>query len=114
VTVLQGNVSLEQAAKNALMVLEVAGCDCGVYPGAATPLDGVERETFSIFGSDGMGDGSLIHPTGKPSDKSAVDFILETVKRYPDEIEIAAIGPVTNIASAIMKDPETMSRVKRI
>lgn len=114
VTVLQGNVSLEQAAKNALMTLEIAGCECGVYLGATTALDGVERETFSVFGQDGMGDKDLIHPTGKPSDQNAVDFILETVKKYPDEIEIAAIGPVTNIANAILKDPETMSHVKRI
>ena len=114
VTVLQGNVLLEQAANNALMTLEIAGCDSGVYLGATTALDGVERETFSVFGQDGMGDKDLIHPTGKPSDQSAVDFILETVKKYPDEIEIAAIGPVTNIANAILKDPETMSHVKRI
>ena len=114
VTVLQGNVSLEQAAKNALMTLEIADCDCGVYLGATTALDGVERETFSVFGSDGMGDKDLIHPSGTPSDQNAVDFILETIKKYPDEIEIAAIGPVTNIANAILKDPETMSHVKHI
>ena len=114
VTVLQGNVPLEQAANNALMTLEMAGCDCEVYLGATTSLDGIERKTFSVFGSDGMGDQNLIHPSRKPSDKSAVDFILETVRKYPDEIEIAAIGPVTNIANAILQDPETMSHVKRI
>jgi purine nucleosidase len=114
VTVLQGNVSLEQAANNALMTLEIAGCDSDVYLGANMALDGVERKTFSVYGSDGMGDQNLIHPSRKPSDKSAVDFIIETVKKFPDEIEIAAIGPVTNIANAIIKDPETMSHVKHI
>jgi purine nucleosidase len=114
VTVLQGNVSLEQAADNALMTLETAGCDAEVCLGAATALDGVKRKTFSVYGTDGMGDKGLIHPSGKPSDKDAVDFILETVEKYPDEIEIASIGPATNIANAILKDPETMSHVKRI
>ena len=114
VTVLQGNVTIEQATKNALMTLETAGYECGVYPGATQALDGVERETFSVYGTDGMGDMDLVHPTGSPSEKSAVDFILETVRKYPDEIEIVALGPVTNIANAIMKAPETMTRVKRI
>ena len=114
VTVMQGNVTLEQAANNALMTLELAGCDSGVYLGATATLNGVERKTFSVFGWDGMGDKDLIHPSGKPSEQDAVDFILETVKKYPDEIEIMAIGPATNIARAILKDPETMSHVKHI
>ncbi len=114
VTVLAGNVSLEQAENNALMTLEMAGSDAKVYPGAKTALDGVERETYSVYGTDGMGDKDLIHPVGKPEKEAAVDFILETVKASPDEIEIVALGPVTNIATAIKKDPETMYKVKRI
>ncbi len=114
VTVLAGNVPLEQAENNVLMTLETAGCDAKVYPGAKTALDDVERETFSVYGNDGMGDKDLIHPSGKPEEKDAVDFILETVKASPNEIEIIAIGPATNIATAIKKDPETMSKVKRI
>ena len=114
VTVAAGNVPLPQAAQNALAALELAGCDAPVYLGADRPLNGEEKECFSVYGKDGMGDADLIHPVGKPQEKPAVDFILDTVRENPGEIEIMALGPVTNIALAIQKDPETMKQVKRI
>lgn len=113
VTVSAGNVSLDQAVKNALMTLEMAGSDAPVYAGASTTYTGKERETFSVYGKDGMGDQDLIHPTRKAEDKGAVDFIVEAVKANPDEVEIVALGPVTNLALAFDKDPETMKRVKK-
>ncbi len=114
VTVAAGNVSLEQAAKNSMAALELAGSDAPVYLGATAPLSGEEKECFSVYGKDGMGDADIIHPKGKPQTKGAVDFILDTVRDNPGEIEIMALGPVTNIALAIRKDRETMSKVKRI
>lgn len=114
VTVAAGNVDIDQAAKNALMTLEVAGCDAPVYKGAEATFTGVEREIYSVFGEDGMGDVGLVHPSREAEDGDAVDFILDTVKNNPGEIEIMAIGPVTNIANAIEKDPETMAKVKCI
>ena len=114
VTVAAGNVSLEQAAKNSMAALELAGCDAPVYLGATTPLSGEEKECFSVYGADGMGEADIIHPKGKPQDKHAVDFILDTVRANPGEIEIVALGPVTNLALAIQRDRETMKKVKRI
>lgn len=114
VTVLVGNVDLEQSARNALMALEIAGSDAKVYKGASENASGEKIEAFSVFGSDGMGDAGLIHPKRNAEEKDAVDFILETVNRYPNEVEIIAIGPATNIARAIERDPETMKKVKMI
>ena len=114
VTVLVGNVDLDQAANNALAALELAGCDAPVYKGAAENYTGERIEAFSVFGTDGMGDKDLIHPYGTVQDGDAVDFILDTVKKYPGEVEIIAIGPATNIAHAMDKDPETMKQVKMI
>ena len=114
VTVAAGNVSLPQAVKNAMASLEIAGSDAKIYPGAVKPFSGEERETFSVYGNDGMGDADIIHPKGKAQEKHAVDFILETVAANPGEIEIVALGPVTNIALAIEHDRETMKKVKRI
>ena len=114
VTVLAGNVELEQAAQNALAALEIAGCNVPVYKGAAENYSGEKIDAFSVYGKDGMGDSDLIHPTGKAEDKNAVDYILETVAKYPNEVEIVALGPATNIAKAIERDPDTMKKVKMI
>lgn len=115
VTILAGNVSLEQASKNALMSLEVADKrDVPVYPTSHTNFLGEEISPYSVFGEDGMGDNNLIHPTNKPEESDGIDFIIDTVKKYPNEIEIVATGPLTNIAKAIEKDPETMTLVKHI
>ena len=114
VTVLVGNVDLEQSTKNALAALETAGCDAPVYKGSADTVDGTVKTAFSVFGTDGMGDADLIHPKKQAEDGDAVDFIIDTVKRNPNEVEIIAIGPATNIAKAIQKAPDEMKKVKRI
>ena len=115
ITVLAGNVNIDQAANNALMTLEIIGKkDIPVYKGAKNSLDGVERECFSVFGNDGMGDEGLIQPTISANSKNAIDYIIETVKKYPNEIEIMVVGPATNIALAIKKDPSIVSKVKCI
>ena len=114
VTTLVGNVDLEQSSRNALAALEIAGCGAPVYPGSSENYKGERIEAFSVFGSDGMGDADLIHPKGSAQKKDAVDFILETVARYPGEVEIITLGPATNIAKAVERDPETMKQVKMI
>ena len=113
VTVSEGNVTLAQAVDNALMTLEMAGSDVPVYAGANTTYTGKERAVFSVYGKDGMGDKDLIHPKRKAENGNAVDFIIDTVKANPGEVEIVALGPVTNLALAIKKAPEVMKRVKR-
>ncbi len=114
VTVLVGNVDLEQSAKNALAALELAGSDARVYKGSSENADGRTIEAFSVFGGDGMGDADLIHPRRSAEEKDAVEFILETVRQYPGEVEIVALGPATNVAKAIQRDPETMKKTKMI
>lgn len=114
VTVLAGNVNLEQASRNALMALEIAGSNAPVYKGAETTSSGIVIDASSVFGNDGMGDADLIHPRGSVHEKDAVSFILEMVHKYPDQVEIVMIGPATNIAEAIRIDPAAMRKVKKI
>ncbi len=114
VTTLVGNVDLNQSTKNALAALEIAGSNVPVYYGSSENYNGETINAYSVFGSDGMGDAGIVNTNSKAQDKDAVDFILETVKQYPNEVEIVALGPATNIAKAIERDPETMKKVKMI
>ena len=114
VTVLPGNVDMKQALANALMTLEVAKCDAPVYAGSETFLTGEVPSTFSIFGKDGMGDSDIIHPTRKAEEGSGIDFIIDTIKKNPGQIEIVELGPCTNLALAIRKAPDVMKNVKKL
>lgn len=113
ITTVSGNCDLEQATLNALMTVEKCGKDTPVYKGCSLPLLREKKiDAVAVHGDDGMGDLDLIHPTQVAQDKHGVDFIIEMVKEYPNEVEIAIIGPATNIALAIMKEPLIMKQVK--
>lgn len=115
ITTVAGNVPLDLATKNALMCIEIAkGQTPPLYVGAAKPLFRNLVNSFGVHGNDGMGDSDLIHPTIEAEYGHAVDALLEIIDNNPNEIEIVAIGPVTNIALAILKAPETMKKVKHI
>ena len=115
ITTVGGNVPMELATQNALMTMEITGAQMPpLYAGAAKPLFRELVTAVNVHGEDGMGDLGLIHPAGAAEAEHAADAILRIVKTYPDEIEIVTIGPVTNVALAIMKDPAAMKRVKHI
>ena len=113
-TVVAGNVDVEQAGQNALMTLEVCGSSAPVYLGAKRPLFRERRETISVHGIDGMGDRGIIHPSRRPEPDRAVEFILEMANAYPGEVELIVLGPATNIALAVLTDRDAMRNIKRI
>lgn len=115
ITTVSGGVSLEQATLNALMTCEVAGADVPVYKGAAKGLFREPFATTAIHGADGMGQCGLIHPTTKAvEDVDACDAILRLVRQYPYEIDLVALAPMTNIGLAILKDRDTMRKLRSI
>ena len=115
ITSVRGNVSAHQAALNALMTVQVCKrAHPPVFIGTEAPLKRSPLPGGAVHGRDGMGDCGLIHPEKKPESMAAVDAILKAAARYPGDMEILAIGPVSNIALALKKDPETMKKVKRI
>ena len=114
VTTVAGNIPLEKGTRNALMTMETAGREIPVYPGAAAPLYRPLVTADGVHGKDGLGDRDLVHPARQPEGTHGVTKILELVRMYPDEIEIIALGPATNLALAILQDRETMARVKHI
>jgi inosine-uridine nucleoside N-ribohydrolase len=136
ISVVSGNQWLKQGVADALMSVERLGVGdrIGVYVGANYALNhtfaDVEAEMAAGAGGDGyLGAWSGPEPKTdadlKPSPdgfatrtlvqrKSAVDFIIDTVKANPNEITILAIGPLTNIALAVKKSPEIVPLIKKI
>lgn len=117
ITITCGNVGFEQQTKNALYTLEVAGKagQIPVYQGSARPLvRQVHGNATYVHGSDGMSDAHFPEPAQKPEKEHAVDAIIRLVNRYPNELTIVAIGPLTNVALALLKDPSLATKLKEV
>lgn len=112
ITVVSGNVNLDQATRNALYVTELCGKDIPVYKGAAKPLLRPTAHAEWFHGRDGLGD--MNYPTAKRQheEKHAVDAIIDTLRANPG-IEVVTLGPLTNVAMAISKAPDIVANVSR-
>ncbi|ONH96214.1 hypothetical protein PRUPE_7G113700 [Prunus persica] len=106
-TTIFGNVTTEDATRNALLLCEIAGHpSLPVAEGSPEPLKGGRpRVADFIHGSDGLGNIFLPPPERKQIEKSASEFLVDMVSEYPGEVSILALGPLTNLA-LIYGDPE--------
>ena len=115
VTTVVGNVSLVKAHRNALKLMEFLGIsDVPVARGAGRPLLREPRHAEEVHGETGLGGAVLPEPKLKSYGKSAVDLILEKVHELGKRLTLVAIGPLTNIAQAIMVEPDLISEVSRL
>jgi purine nucleosidase len=114
-TTTQGNVTLEKATSNALAVLELAGAShIPVARGSVLPLVQPLRASAAVHGESGIGNSKLPQPQAQPVSAHAVDYLIERVMAEPGEISIFPIGPLTNIAMAIRKEPRFADAVKEL
>jgi purine nucleosidase len=115
ITVTHGNTTVAKCASNALQLVELAGLThVPVAIGASTPLVrelGIAEETH---GDGGMGYAVLPASTTQLHPKHAVDLIIELIHKYPNEITLLCIGPMTNLALAMRRDPSIIPLVKRV
>lgn len=105
-------------AENALRVCELAGRpDIPVFVGSSEPL-AMKFHNYGgpdFHGQDGLGNNNFPAPSGKiNTSMHAVEFLRLTVHKYPKQVAIISLAPVTNIALAIRMDPKFTSHVKRI
>lgn len=113
-TIVAGNVIVEQATRNALATLAVAGrLDVPVHVGARAPL--LQRISFAteVHGRDGLGDSDL-PPVGAPSPVGALDATLALLRAHGPELTWVALGPLTNVATAVLADPDACRRVREL
>jgi purine nucleosidase len=114
-TTTQGNVTLEKATHNALSVLELACAGhIPVASGSLLPLVQPLLAFPSVHGESGLGNACLPEPQAKPVPGHAVDYLIERVLAEPKQLSIFPIGPLTNIAMAIRKEPRFAQAVKEL
>ena len=116
ITAVAGNVPLYLTEKNARIVCELAGRpDIGVYAGCARPLKRKLITAEHVHGKTGLDGPELPEPKIKLKEKHGVDFIIDTFMQEPkNSVSLCPLGPLTNIATAILKEPRITSRIKQI
>jgi pyrimidine-specific ribonucleoside hydrolase len=113
ITPVAGNVPLELGVPNALRMVEISGrTDIPVAAGARVPI--VRRLVTATYahGENGLGGAVFPEPKLAPIALPAAEFIRQTVRKYPGEVTLLTIGPLTNIATALNGDPGLASQVQ--
>jgi purine nucleosidase len=112
ITVVAGNVPVEQATQNALYTVELCGSTVPVFSGAAAPLIRPLEDAVWFHGRDGLGDHGYEPAARTAAAGFAVDAIVRTVASNPG-IEVITLGPLTNLALALRQWPQLAANVSR-
>jgi purine nucleosidase len=115
VSTVAGNVDLTRATRNTRAVLALAGrADIPVWPGCIRPIMREPEDASAVHGGSGLGHAVLPEPPAAENAGNAIDEIVAAVRSHAGEVVLIATGPLTNIAVAIMRDPELPRLLKRL
>ncbi|MDA0345270.1 MAG: nucleoside hydrolase [Proteobacteria bacterium] len=131
ITIVSGNVPLKQGIINTISTAELCELDVKIYAGADKPLTRSYKEVYTleefsdhvkslspdsisaqcVHGVDGMGDIGVTPNQYEYEKTHAEDFLLESFNEHPNEITLVTLGPLTNIANIIKKDPTIVKKI---
>jgi purine nucleosidase len=115
ITVTHGNTTVEKCTTNALKLVELLGMQhIPVAIGANQPLVKALSVAEETHGDNGLGHAVLPPPTITAAKENAANLIIEIVNANPGEITILCIGPVTNLALALLKEPSLRKKIKNV
>ncbi|MBZ9935709.1 nucleoside hydrolase [Mesorhizobium sp. BR1-1-16] len=113
ISVVMGNCSLEKALQNALYTREICGAThVPVYAGIGKALIRGPFDAVNVHGEDGMGDIGLPLSGRRPDEGHGVDKMIEVILSRPGEITLVTLGPLTNVAVALAREPRLAQAVK--
>jgi purine nucleosidase len=112
ITVVAGNVPVAQATSNALYTAELCNSDVPIFAGAEAPLRRKLVTADWFHGADGLGDHGYKPAKRRTEQGHAVDALIRTVQQNPG-IEIVTLGPLTNLALALQREPKLAASVRR-
>lgn len=115
ITTVSGNVHVDQTTRNALALLELTGrTDIPVARGSDRPLIRQPLNAAHVHGNNGLGGAELPQPRLRPVAQHAVDLLIEKIMAAPGAITLVPIGPLTNIALALRREPRLAERVREV
>lgn len=115
ISIVHGNCSTQQGTINALSVLELAqAAHIPVASGCELPLVQPSLLAPETHGNTGLGYAQLPKPAASPKVQHGSDFLIEKIMSQPGKISLVCIGPLTNVALAIRKEPRIVQAVREI
>ncbi len=116
VTTVAGNVPLDKCQRNARLMCELAGLpDIPVFAGCAAPMVRTLVTAEHVHGHEGIDGAEIYLPRTPLQECHAVDFLVETLMASPEEsVTLVPTGPLTNIATALAREPRIASRIAQI
>ncbi|MBI4182839.1 MAG: nucleoside hydrolase [Proteobacteria bacterium] len=115
VTTVAGNVPLALTSENARKIRDLAGRpEVPVYAGCPRPILRPLRTAEKVHGPTGLDGADLPPPRAPLAEGHAVDFIVEALRAHPEPVTLATMGPLTNVALALIKAPDIAGRVREI
>ncbi|TQN32967.1 purine nucleosidase [Haloactinospora alba] len=110
-----GNNSVDVTTDNALRLLDLYGrSGVPVARGASRPLVQVPRLGDYVHGANGLGEVVTPEPSGEPVRESAAELLVRSARAAPGEIDVLALGPLTNLALALNLEPELPRLLRRV
>ena len=114
ISVVSGNMSVEQGSINARYTVELCKKDVPVYVGADAPLVKKREHADWFHGPDGMGNMNYPAPKLQETNEDFTEVLNNHINQYPNEITLVTLGPLTNVANFIKKYPDSFLKLKNI
>ncbi|MBI4672827.1 MAG: nucleoside hydrolase [Chloroflexi bacterium] len=113
VTIVSGNMTVQDGSRNARYTIELCGAQTPVYVGCERPLLHEPAHAYWYHGPDGMG--GMNYPEAKlqAAQGHAVDALIENIRANENDVMLVTLGPLTNIAAALIRAPEIAPLVSR-
>jgi inosine-uridine nucleoside N-ribohydrolase len=115
ITTVLGNASIETVTRNALYIADRFDMPTPVFRGAAEPLIIPPGDVpHFVHGHDGLGNIQPTPPRREVSSLPAAEFIADSLRRYPGQVTLVAVGRLTNLALALEMAPDIAGKAKQV